>query len=99
MNPYKAVIQEMNMGCLQCGGGVGTRSRMCHGVWGGRQVGQMLLFIYENSNRQAYGSLFRVRSIYVHYKRTYMYIKIKAVPECSQEIKVPRYLENGAGWW
>ena len=58
MNPYEAVTQEMNIGTLQCGGGVGTRSRMCHGVWGGRQVGQMLLYIYENSNRQVYGILY-----------------------------------------
>jgi len=37
MNPYETVIQEMNMGCVQCGVvvGLGTRTRMCHGVWGG----------------------------------------------------------------
>jgi len=38
MNPYETVMQEINMGRVQCGvwGGVGTRSRMCHGDWGGK---------------------------------------------------------------
>ena len=59
----------------------------------------MLLCIYENSNMQVYGIQLFVWSVYVHYIRTCMYVKIKAVPEGTQEMKVPRYLENGAGLW
>ena len=29
------VIQEINMGCVQCGVGGGTRSRIFHGGWRG----------------------------------------------------------------
>ena len=39
------VIQEINMGCVQCGvrgWGVGTRSRMCHGGWGVHGVNAVL---------------------------------------------------------
>ena len=39
---------RFNMGCVPCGvgGGVGTRSRMCHGGWGGVGTWGKYYYVY-----------------------------------------------------